>query len=183
MSEDLAKERLALRTLASFADDLRSMHPSEIAARIAPGFLVCQAHSPLSIPEGPVETQRVNIRLLRMAQEHNVLPTSPVFALLRKPGSVYRFISVGRTRNCDIPVPDESVSKLHALIREGGGTFVIEDAGSRNGTFVDGAAAQKRGEGEPSELRPGCTVAFGNVETRFYTPEAFQQLALDVVHG
>lgn len=181
MSEELYKDRLALVTLASLADDVRALDPVDIASRMAPGFLVCPADSPLVIPDGPVETQRVDVRLLKAAQERNALPTSPVFLLVRKPGSVYRFISAGRTRNCDITIPDESVSKLHALLREEGGALYIEDAGSRNGTFVDGARAPRRGEGDALPLSQGARVRLGHVETTFYTPEALRALVVDVL--
>jgi hypothetical protein len=46
-------------------------------------------------------------------------------------------ISVGRSRNNDITIPDANVSKLHAYLTPSGDGFSLVDADSSNGTFVD----------------------------------------------
>lgn len=46
---------------------------------------------------------------------------------------------IGRDRKCDLHLPDDSVSRRHALIRKtDDDQFIIEDLGSSNGTYVDG---------------------------------------------
>jgi pSer/pThr/pTyr-binding forkhead associated (FHA) protein len=45
--------------------------------------------------------------------------------------------SVGRSPDCDIFLDDVTVSRRHAVITEQGGSFVIEDLGSLNGTFLN----------------------------------------------
>jgi diguanylate cyclase (GGDEF)-like protein len=45
---------------------------------------------------------------------------------------------IGRSRDADIVVEDSCASKRHARIFDQGGTYVIEDLGSRNGLFVNG---------------------------------------------
>lgn len=45
---------------------------------------------------------------------------------------------IGRSPDNDIVLNDPEVSKSHALIREQGGQFTIQDLGSTNGTFVNG---------------------------------------------
>src|SRR5256885_13862435 len=47
-------------------------------------------------------------------------------------------ISVGRGRQCDISFRHPSVSALHAHFAVDGGVLALTDAGSRNGTFVNG---------------------------------------------
>jgi pSer/pThr/pTyr-binding forkhead associated (FHA) protein len=47
-------------------------------------------------------------------------------------------IGIGRRPGCDIVVPDQSVSRLHARIRAVPDGYLIEDAGSANGTWVNG---------------------------------------------
>ncbi|WP_399456229.1 FHA domain-containing protein, partial [Streptomyces sp. WAC05858] len=42
----------------------------------------------------------------------------------------------------DIPTIDRRVSRRHITIRCVGGTWVIEDLGSANGTFADGHRVQ-----------------------------------------
>jgi two-component system cell cycle response regulator len=61
-------------------------------------------------------------------------------------------IVFGRGPTCDVVLPDDGVSRKHAIIRRRGDDYVLEDLRSKNGTFV---------EGEPVLLRPiGFDVAF-----------------------
>ncbi len=46
--------------------------------------------------------------------------------------------SIGRSRDCDIPVSDDLVSRKHALLLVRNGRASIRDMGSRNGTFLNG---------------------------------------------
>ena len=45
---------------------------------------------------------------------------------------------IGRSPDNDVVLNDPEVSKNHALVREQGGQFTIQDLGSTNGTFVNG---------------------------------------------
>lgn len=77
-------------------------------------------------------------------------------------------ITIGRTRNNDIILSDISISKLHAWIRrkpseDGAESFTVTDAGSRNGTFVDGLALR----GDTGALPLGAQLRLGQVELRF----------------
>jgi len=68
-------------------------------------------------------------------------------------------IRIGRDADCEVPLADESVSRLHARIVAGeSGTPVLEDAGSRNGIHV-GPRAQER-----LELRGRVRCRLGRVE-------------------
>lgn len=49
-----------------------------------------------------------------------------------------RLFRIGRDPGCDFAIQDTSASREHAVIRELGGRFVLEDCGSRNGTFLNG---------------------------------------------
>src|ERR1700728_1782973 len=48
-------------------------------------------------------------------------------------GTEYR---IGRDESADIPVTDPRVSWDHAVLYASGGTWVLEDKGSRNGTYA-----------------------------------------------
>jgi hypothetical protein len=84
----------------------------------------------------------------------------------REQTNPYRWmITLGRTLSNDIVLPDISISKLHAWIRRGTdeARFTVTDAGSRNGTFVDGVALR----GESSPLSFGSRLRLGRVEMLF----------------
>ena len=46
--------------------------------------------------------------------------------------------TLGRSALCEIVIPRETVSRLHARVVRDGPRFVLHDAGSANGTFVNG---------------------------------------------
>jgi len=78
-------------------------------------------------------------------------------------GGTYRVrgeMSVGRNVECDIFLVDPSVSRNHALLDVRDGSLVVLDAGSSNGTFVNGERVQFRA------LGTGDVVAFGKTEMR-----------------
>jgi ABC-type multidrug transport system ATPase subunit/pSer/pThr/pTyr-binding forkhead associated (FHA) protein len=64
--------------------------------------------------------------------------------------------SLGRDPQGDIVFDDARVSWRHATIRWGGGSWVIEDHGSTNGTFVQGQRIHQ------TEIGPGAAVHLGN---------------------
>lgn len=47
-------------------------------------------------------------------------------------------LTIGRRSDCDIVVADPSASRVHARVRQVPGGYVVEDAGSANGTWVNG---------------------------------------------
>lgn len=52
---------------------------------------------------------------------------------------------IGRSEACEITLQDEGISRMHARITSvTGGRFVLEDLGSRNGTFVGNSRVTKR---------------------------------------
>src|SRR3954447_404247 len=70
-------------------------------------------------------------------------------------GATYR---IGRNPASDIVLDDTRVSWLHATLRLDGDQWVLEDAGSSNGTFLDGTRRQR------IEIGPACTVRVGHPE-------------------
>jgi two-component system, cell cycle response regulator len=51
-------------------------------------------------------------------------------------------VVVGRGTACDLRIDDTSLSRQHCRIRKTGGSFFVEDLGSRNGTMVNGVRIQ-----------------------------------------
>jgi DNA-binding winged helix-turn-helix (wHTH) protein len=66
---------------------------------------------------------------------------------------------VGRDATAPVRLDDPAVSRRHARIAVNGTGTVIEDLGSKNGTFIDG---QRLAAG-PTALRDGSRIAFGSV--------------------
>src|ERR1039458_5638552 len=61
-------------------------------------------------------------------------------------------ITIGRASTSDIVVRDSKVSRRHALIECGPAGCTVIDAGSPNGTWINGVRVERR------LLRPGDTV-------------------------
>ncbi|MEX2170018.1 MAG: SpoIIE family protein phosphatase [Pirellulales bacterium] len=59
----------------------------------------------------------------------------------REPGRRFELANgesvIGRSSDCAVSLDVAAVSRRHALVREDGGRFYLEDLGSRNGTFVN----------------------------------------------
>jgi DNA-binding NtrC family response regulator len=68
-------------------------------------------------------------------------------------------VVLGRDDAGGAPVPDERMSRRHVRIERRGGSLVVEDLGSRNGTFVDGV----RIEGAVERAAPRVIRAGGSV--------------------
>lgn len=85
-----------------------------------------------------------------------------VVAPVRKRQDVFpEMITVGRTANNDVVVPDATVSKFHAYFRATDRGLELVDAGSRNGTKVMGRAlAPKQG----ADVAVGTRIRFGSID-------------------
>ena len=65
-------------------------------------------------------------------------------------------VTIGRDESADLQLPDKAVSRRHAALRIEGETAVVEDLGSRNGTFVNGERVEDR-----QRLREGDSLQLG----------------------
>lgn len=74
--------------------------------------------------------------------------------------------TIGRSSNNDIPIPEQHVSRQHAVINYRDGIFMVNDLGSSNGTFVNDQKVD-----EPFPL-------FAGDEIRLYVPTV-RFLAID----
>jgi hypothetical protein len=78
-------------------------------------------------------------------------------------------ITVGRAKNNDIVVADNSVSRFHAYLQKAAAWSIV-DAESRNGTSVDG---MKLTPNQHVTLRDGAALRIGKMEMQFMLPERF----------
>lgn len=65
-------------------------------------------------------------------------------------------LSIGRSREADISLIDDKVSRAHACIRYSEGQFFIKDLGSRNGVYLNGAKIDS-----DVPLKPGDRIQIG----------------------
>jgi hypothetical protein len=74
-------------------------------------------------------------------------------------------ITVGRTNNNDIVIPDINISRFHAFFRVFPDRVELADAGSQNGTFIDRKKLPPKGAAQI--IVPGEKIAFAHLEFSF----------------
>lgn len=76
-----------------------------------------------------------------------------------------RLLKIGRDASCDIVLHSDKVSSLHAEITlMNSGDILLEDKGSRNGTFIQNQAIKP---GKAVNVRRGDAIRFGDVELQW----------------
>jgi len=101
-----------------------------------------------------------------------------VYALRRNGRSASHLITLGRAPDNDVVVPDVSISRFHAFVKQGANRrWLMQDAGSTNGTTVNGSSVPRQGHGPPAELCSGDDVRLGQVELTFLDGEALASFA------
>lgn len=87
----------------------------------------------------------------------------------KKPTTLGPEIWIGRTVSCDIVLPIEGISRVHAaIVRQEGDRYLIADLASRNGTLVNGTPLT---DGMPHPLDDDALIMFGDHEVTFLFPE------------
>jgi len=153
-----------LRALAEYAGERQSMSRDRFLATHAAPVLVI----PLS--GAPADREAFNTSPLS-------LPAGPpagwaVAKLAKRAGDAFpSFIWVGREPKCDVVLPFDGVSKLHAqFILRPGGEMDLLDTGSVNGTFLEGERLQ---DNTPRRVRDGSRIRMGPLEMTYRTPAGF----------
>jgi pSer/pThr/pTyr-binding forkhead associated (FHA) protein len=72
-----------------------------------------------------------------------------------------RGLSIGRSEDRDVVIPDPAASRHHAQISAQGGDYVLRDMGSSNGIYVNGVRVRE------CTLADGDMLRIGNTEMRF----------------
>ena len=70
--------------------------------------------------------------------------------------------TIGRSRQCDVVVEDANVSRQHAELRPRGGSWVLTDLGSTNGSRLNGHQVERS-----EVVRPGDEIELGATVLRF----------------
>ena len=103
-------------------------------------------------------------------------PGTALLVVLRGPNTGARFllddqeVAAGRHPDSDIFLDDVTVSRKHAAFVAQGGGYVVRDAGSLNGTYVN------RERIDEAPLHQGDEVQIGKFRLVYYSSGAPQQL-------
>ena len=76
-------------------------------------------------------------------------------------------VMIGRSPFADFVVANQTVSSRHALLKHDGTSWVIQDAGSTNGTFLNGWRIT-----DPMAVRPGDELTVGESTFVLVLPRA-----------
>ena len=71
---------------------------------------------------------------------------------------------IGRSQRAEISIEDDGISRVHARLRREGDEVMVEDAGSRNGTFVNGVKVVT-----PFRLADGDKIGLGRTTILKFT--------------
>ena len=109
-------------------------------------------------PRPPVvqETEAVSAEELGVERELAVLTANGERHEISKQRS-----TIGRSKECDVQIPDTNVSRRHAELIQEGATYWIVDLDSTNGIEVNGKPAQR------AKLADGDTIRIGSTELTF----------------
>jgi hypothetical protein len=88
-------------------------------------------------------------------------------------------VTLGRDPRQDVVIADRSVSRFHAFARPGpDGALMLQDAGSTNGTTVNGKSVLTQNAGPPTRIKPGDNVRLGHVEMTLSDARALREFVL-----
>jgi hypothetical protein len=168
LAENARRERYELLSepVVQFeTDDDLEMGEFGIATRMAQGAAAPQPDAPPTQPEPgatmvyrkpPVETEAVSVEELGLGREIVSLTFDGTKHELDGGQAV-----IGRSKECDIQLPDPNVSRKHAEVRQEGAAYWVIDLDSTNGMEVNGRR-QKR-----AKLRQGDRITLGSTDLVF----------------
>lgn len=156
-----------LKNLGFFAQDAQRLRVHEFGTIHPSPVLVFEAFTPDS-GEQSFSTVR---------SEPNEGSVMTVARLAKRDGAnaFASMITIGRAPNNDIVIPAAAVSKFHAFIMliGSGDPHLLVDAGSSNGTSVNGKQLEARTE--RAKLESGAEVKLGTLRAVFYTSARFYE--------
>jgi hypothetical protein len=128
--------------------------------------------APKTEPAGPaLATHVLDAAAVRSAMVKRSSEMLVVSVVKRQKDAFQNYIWVGREGGCDVTIPFDGVSKLQAqFIRKPDGTYELLDAGSTNGTFVNGVGLDPK---KSALVRNGAELRFGQLTATFLTAEGF----------
>ena len=153
------------------ADDFEKQHGS--------AFLLMSA-AELKQPTGPRATQVRGLPNEGNPSDRTAHLSLRVYPVVRTERSLFPFVTLGRTRNNDVVLPEVTISRFHAFFKQGDdGVMTLQDADSTNGTAVNSNPVPVQGKGPPIRLKSGDNLRFGSVELTFLSVQALREFILE----
>jgi hypothetical protein len=157
-----------------------SAAPGDLEHGLGSGFLIQRS------VEQPSDERPIGARFATLAVSASELRASAglaydgrelVFAIPKEPRSqIAPWSSIGRLARNSIPIAHPSVSKMHTLVRLDSDRYLLADAGSRNGTLLNGKAVPRYDRGEALVLKNGDVVQIGAVRLSFASCEGLSAI-------
>lgn len=161
--EHARRERLALlsRPVIQFeTDDRLGLGEFGIQTRVVPSDDAKEPEAPAPAPEESGRTMVYSTagRVAEPLEERARARSQSALLLLDGKRLVVgpTGVVLGRSRDCDVVLSDPNVSREHAEIRPRGGSWVLTDLGSTNGSCLNGRRID-----HPEVLKPGDEIELG----------------------
>jgi DNA-binding NtrC family response regulator len=111
-----------------------------------------------SIPQRTVLGARAKLERIASQEYHLVLVNTDDAGQSYPLGAA---LKIGKAPDNDVVIDHPTVSRNHLVVRRQGDQFLVQDLGSTNGTFIDGAQVRE------AYLRAGALLEVGDVQLRF----------------
>jgi hypothetical protein len=164
--------------LEEYREDASRLSPTDFEECHGSAFLLLTA-AELNEPSGPASTEVNLVGVDEPASERTASLSLLIYPLRRTERSAGHLVTLGRTSNNDVVIPDLSVSRFHAFVKPlGSEHFQIQDANSTNGSSVNGTPVLGQGNGPAADLKSGDNVRLGQVELTFLSAQALRDFVL-----
>ncbi len=166
------------RALGLRVEDLREdaagLSADEFKNRYGDAFLLLSSAG-FKQPKNASSTEVLLLDLEDEVAERTAGVSIRVLPIQAADRSLNHLITVGRAAKNDVAISDISVSRFHAFFkRSSTACFQLHDAGSSNGTIVNGFSVCTKETGPPTELHSGDNLRFGQVDTTFLESDALR---------
>lgn len=169
--EHAGLEPIALTELAS-AD--AAVNADRLQAAFGDAYLLLDADVVRPVSEAALLNTAVMD--VRPDQQPTRLEDLRVFAVRKSTRNFEQVITLGRAQSCDLVIAHPSVSARHALFIVTGHCVALYDAGSTNGTTINGDPVPLHSDAKPLPLTPLSRLRFGSVEATYLNAERLSAL-------
>ena len=167
-----------LNRLQDYTQECRTLDVESFKKRHGHAFLIHRSDSPIARKRDG-RRLTVNSMTVRDAEGIPMVPEADLFVFPIRHGrhkQAGEFISVGRSASNDVIIPFEPITRFHALFsQDATGRFVVLDAGSKNGTFVNDRPVPMKDKSEPPEVKSGALIRMGPLSFTFLTAADFRE--------